>query len=218
MEQGVYYGCAEDALQRSIYLVHIITLLFTLYNYYNKIITRWQTLGGRVTNFITGVQEKLQRIRDRLDSLLFLFSWVKTYGELALLYAEDLSVFIRRRNRFQPVRYRHIDDLGRRDCYSWFGLSHHDLRRLFVHWRTPDTFRTSSGSVFGGEKCFLIMLLHMIKGTPFTDMARHTFGGDPRRMLDMFDLMIGHLYFTFYNKISGTSFRQWIPQHLHRCR
>jgi len=29
--------------------------------------------------------------------------------------------------------------------------------------------------------------------------------------------MIDHLYYTFYNKISGTSLSQWIPTHLHRC-
>ena len=49
-------------------------------------------------------------------------------------------------------------------------------------------------------------------------MARHTFGGDPREMSKIFDLMVDHLYVTFYNKISGTSLGQWIPEHLDRCR
>ena len=34
----------------------------------------------------------------------------------------------------------------------------------------------------------------------------------------MFDLMVDHLYMTFYNKISGTSLEQWIPRYLDRCR
>lgn len=62
------------------------------------------------------------------------------------------------------------------------------------------------------------MLYHMIKGTPFTEMARHTCGGDPREFSKMYCLMIDHLYLTFYNKISGTSMEQWIPIHLNRCR
>ena len=49
-------------------------------------------------------------------------------------------------------------------------------------------------------------------------MARHTFGGDPRRFSEMFNLMVDHLYFTFYNKISGTSMDQWVPRYLDRCR
>lgn len=34
----------------------------------------------------------------------------------------------------------------------------------------------------------------------------------------MFNLMINHLYITFYNKMSGTSLDQWIPTHLNACR
>jgi hypothetical protein len=49
-------------------------------------------------------------------------------------------------------------------------------------------------------------------------MARHTFGGDPRRMSDMFECMVNHLYVTFYNKVSGTSLNQWLPRHLLTCR
>ena len=62
------------------------------------------------------------------------------------------------------------------------------------------------------------MLFHMIKGTPFTEMVRHTFGGDPCCLLRMYQVMIDHLYVTFYNKISGTSMDQWIPLHLSICR
>jgi hypothetical protein len=91
------------------------------------------------------------------------------------------------------------------------------LRQLFVSWRIPETFTASSHHVFGGEKCFIIMLFHMIKGTPFTDMSRHTFGGDSRWLSTMNKLVIDHLYLTFNNKISGTSLDQLIPTHLDRC-
>lgn len=43
-------------------------------------------------------------------------------------------------------------------------------------------------------------------------------GGGPRSFSNMFDQMIYHLYFHFYNKISGTSLDQWIPSQLHTCR
>jgi hypothetical protein len=45
-----------------------------------------------------------------------------------------------------------------------------------------------------------------------------TFGGDARDFSKMFHLIIDHLYWTFYNKISGTSLTQWIPVDFHRCR
>ena len=34
----------------------------------------------------------------------------------------------------------------------------------------------------------------------------------------MFEIMVNHIYFTFYNKISGTSLDQWVPAHLDTCR
>ena len=49
-------------------------------------------------------------------------------------------------------------------------------------------------------------------------MTRHSFSGDPHDMSNFFDTMVDHLYGTFYNKISGTSLGQWIPEHLHRRR
>ena len=60
------------------------------------------------------------------------------------------------------------------------------------------------------------MMFHLTKGSPFTDMSR-TFGGDPRDYSIMHDLMIRHLYYTFYNKISGKSIQQWIPNHINQC-
>ena len=76
----------------------------------------------------------------------------------------------------------------------------------------------SSRHVYQGEECFLVMLFHLNKGTPYTAMVRSIFGGGPRRLSQMFDIMIDHLYFTFYNKISWTSLGQWIPRHLDTCR
>ena len=58
----------------------------------------------------------------------------------------------------------------------------------------------------------------MTKGAPFTEMARFVFGGDPRRLSEMNDLFISYAYNAFYNKISGTSLDQWLPDKLDLCR
>ena len=218
MEQEVYYTHAEDALAQSLYLAQVIALLLTPYHYFSSMMNNWQRHGNIASDVISDVQEKLCQIKERIETMLFLVRWIISYGELSLLYAEDITIFIRRRNRFQPPRFRRIEEINRQDCYIWFGLNPHDLMRLFWSWRCPDVLRTSDRHVFTGEECFIIFLFHMIKGTPFTEMARHTFGGDPRYLSNMFELMIDHLYMTFYNKISGTSLGQWIPRYLNRCR
>jgi hypothetical protein len=104
------------------------------------------------------------------------------------------------------------------DCYTWFGHYPHNLRRLYLHLRVPKTFVVTTGRIHEGEECFMVYLYHLTKGTPFTEMARFVFGGDPRRLSEMNDLFINHLYFTFYNKISGNSMSQWIPCSLHSYR
>jgi hypothetical protein len=48
--------------------------------------------------------------------------------------------------------------------------------------------------------------------------TKEILGGDARQYSDMFDLVNDHIYYTFYNKISGTCFSQWLPEHVHRCR
>jgi hypothetical protein len=49
-------------------------------------------------------------------------------------------------------------------------------------------------------------------------MARFVFGGDPHRLSEMNDLFIAYSYNTFFNKISGTSLNQWLPDKLDLCR
>ncbi len=72
--------------------------------------------------------------------------------------------------------------------------------------------------MFGGEECFIVFLHHMIQGKSFTSMARELFWGDPRNLSKMFDAMNDHLYNLFYNKISGTSLKQWVPSKVDLCR
>ena len=215
MEQELYYTLAVRILERCIYLANIICLLFTIHNHYNTMVAYCRSLGRCAADAIAARADYIKHITNRV---MLLMGWIMAYGELCLLRAEDLSIYIRRRNRFGPKRFRRLDDISIDDCYAWFGLHRSDLRRMYQHWRVPDRFRTPSRHTFTGEECFIILLYHMEVGEAFTRMARNVFGGDPRDFSKMCDVMIEYLYHLFYNKISGTSLSQWIPEHLDRCR
>ena len=208
MMRDVLYDQAEDFLIHSLILGRVITTLLLLSKHV------FANQSAQLDNiFRREFMAKISRIVTRLH---FILRWTKSYAELALLYAEDLSIFNRRRHQNTPKRFRKIDDIDSDMCYSWFGLGHYDVSHLYLSWRIPDFFRASSGQVFSGEECFIIPIFHMRKGSPFIEMSE-TFGGDAPDFSKMFHLMIDHLYCTFYNKISGTSLTQWIPVHLHCC-
>ncbi len=92
------------------------------------------------------------------------------------------------------------------------------MHLLVLHLRVPSTFTTPTGLVYTGEECFMIYLYHVINGSPFTEMARFIFGGDPRRLSEANILFINHGHNTFFNKISGTSMEQWLPRDLDLCQ
>lgn len=215
MEQEVYSASAEDILHRSIAIANIIAILFILHNHYIRSIATSYWISNELKD---AIRAKMKRIKCQIDRLISLMSWVVSYGEMALLYAEDLTIFIRPRNRFKPERFRRLDEISRGDCDAWFGISPFRLRQLFIHWRIPPTFTSSSRHVYAGEEAFIIFLYHIEQGEPFTKMARDKFGGDPRSFSKMSDAMIDYLYYTFYNKISGTSLDQWLPRYLDDCR
>ena len=128
MEQEVYYLFAEDALERGTLMAHLLVLILGIYNrLYGKIVC-W--IGY---DFITAaVNAQRVQIKSIMQQLILLITWTRAYGEMALLYAEDLTVFIRQRHQFDAHRFRSIDVIDRQDCYVWFGLSPNDLRRLFI--------------------------------------------------------------------------------------
>ena len=220
LDQEVLFNVAERALERSFVLVQLLLSMYATYIRYHAIVARWQRYGSiAMEDAIAAVQSRMLNIRCAMKRLVLIMRWILCYGEMALLHVEDLLIFIRRRNRFQPKRNRTIDEIGNDDCYMWFGRNNNrELRLLFRHWRIPHTFRTPSRHVFQGEECFIIFLHHICTGKPFTYMAHDDFGGDPRDFSKMFDQMTYHLYYHFYNKISGTSLGQWIPSQLTICR
>jgi hypothetical protein len=49
-------------------------------------------------------------------------------------------------------------------------------------------------------------------------MAHFVFGGNPQSFLEMNNMLIHHVYNTFYNKIFRTSLNQWLPEKLDMCQ
>ena len=220
MEAEVHYNFAENAAFDSFYILEMLLLLLPLHQRLSNLMASWQQIQGIGIEVLKSLKEKIQQLWKSMDHLLLLMRWISCYGEMAMLYAEDLTVFVRPHTpRFQPKRYQHLSDINRDDYDSWYGLTPDAFRRLFVHWRIPEHLQSRTNrEIFGGEECVIIFLFHLIKGTTYTEMARHTFGGDPRTFSRMFDVMVDHLYFKFYNKISGISLDQWIPRYLETCR
>jgi hypothetical protein len=167
-------------------MAHLLVIILGIYNQLHAKIVCW--IGYDVIT--AAVNAQIVQIKSMMQQLILLITWTRAYGDIALLHAEDLTVFICQRHRFNAHRFRSIQVIDRQDCYVWFGLCPNDLRRLFLSFRIPPTFVTTSRHSYGAEECFIIMLFHIIKGTPFTEMARHTFRGDPRCLSRMYQVMI----------------------------
>ncbi len=91
MEREVYYLFAEDALKRGTLMAHLLVLILGIYNRLRAKIACW--IGY---DFITAaVNAQLVQIKSMMQQLISLITWTRAYGEMALLYAEDLTVFIR---------------------------------------------------------------------------------------------------------------------------
>ena len=207
-----FFDCALDYLQSMVYLQAMNTRL-------RLFVRQWdEVIGENVGVAVSEAREMMKRIQRIFDELELLVACLMSLAEISYLQVEDLTVFIRRRNRFSPKRNRRIDEISRDDCYTWFGQNHTNIHLLIRHLRLPRTFTTPTGVVYTGEECFLVYLYHVIKGSHFTEMARFVFGGDPRRLSEANMLFVNHGYTTFYNKISGTSLEQWIPSELDFCR
>ncbi len=221
MQIEMFYHIADSMMNRGLYLGHVIVLIAMLYQRYNTLLRRLESSGAvdALSRSIAQLRLLVKRTKETFERISFVMTWIISYGELALLAAEDLSFFIRRPHRFHPKRNRTIDDISQRDCYLFYGgMNKRELRLLYRHWRIPDQFRSPHRHVFTGEECFLTFLYHIMKGSPFTEMSRHVFGGDPRHFSYMFNVMNDHVYTTFYHKVSGASLNMWLPQQVHHFR
>jgi hypothetical protein len=176
-------------------------------------------VGDSTRYYSTSIWTKMESIKICVDKLLFLMRWILAHGEIAILQAEDLSIYIQRRHQFHPIEHRRLVDISEQDCYMWFSQNHENMQHLMIHLCIPNTItHPLDGAVFTGEECFLMWLYHMTKGVPFTKMACFVFGGDLRRRSEINEEFISYAYNKFNNKISGTSLSQWISNKLDSCR
>jgi hypothetical protein len=60
-------------------------------------------------NYASVIRAKMQDIKECNETLFFHISWILAHGEITLLYAEDLSVYIRRRHQFHPADHRKLE-------------------------------------------------------------------------------------------------------------
>ena len=137
--------------------------------------------------------------------------WLTCHLEMVYLDIEDKLYFVHRQRRFTTPRFREISSLeDQSQSEQMFGFRVHQLHLLKAHWRIPQVMR-SQGRVFTGEEAMLVFLYHIRSGTPNTQIARETFGGDPRMFTHYIRSIVDHLYSNFYHKISGDSMSMWVP-------
>ena len=75
----------------------------------------------------------MKDIKKCVETLFFHIRWILAHGEIVLLYAEDLSVYVRRRHRFHPADHRKLGDISEADWYTRFSQNHENMRRLLLH-------------------------------------------------------------------------------------
>jgi hypothetical protein len=122
MEQETYYRYAEVAVERVVFILHLVLLNQATYVALHLLVR--QLSGVSVANMASVVKvarAKMKQIMGAVHHLLFVVRWIWAHGKIALLHAEDLTVFICRRHCFGLVCWRRIDDLPYQDCYTWFG-------------------------------------------------------------------------------------------------
>ncbi len=136
-------------------------------------------MGKNMGRAFEEAREMMTHVQAIVNELEVLVACLMVLAEIAYLHVEDLSVFTRRRTWFSPRQNRRVEDISGDECYTWFGQNHTNKHLLILHLRVPLTFTTPTGAVYTREECFLIYLYHVIKGSPFTEMAHFVFGGDP---------------------------------------
>jgi hypothetical protein len=96
-------------------------------------------IGNSMGNYTSAIWAKIQDIKECVENIIFLVRWIFAHGEIALLYAEDLSVYVWRKHQFCPKAHRKLDDISELDCYAWFSQNHKNMHHILLHLRVPDT-------------------------------------------------------------------------------
>ena len=102
MEQETYYRYAKVAVQRVTYILQLILLHQASYVSLRASISRWSGVAS-MERTVAIARESIEKIMAVVNRLFFVVRWIRAHGEVALLYAKDLTVFVQRRHRFPPI-------------------------------------------------------------------------------------------------------------------
>jgi hypothetical protein len=93
MEQETYYRYAEVAVQCVTYILQLILLHQASYVTLRMTIGRWSGIAS-MASAIASAWGKMRQIMNMVSWMFFIARWIQAHGEIALLYAKDLTVFI----------------------------------------------------------------------------------------------------------------------------
>ena len=138
MEKETHYRYAEVAVQHVTYILQLILFHQASYVSLCASITRWSGIAS-MARAVAIAREKVEKTMAAVNRLLLLVRWIQAHNEVALLYAEDLTVFVFRRYWITPRRFRRIEDVLHQDCYTWFGhYPHKSILPLSTLEGSPD--------------------------------------------------------------------------------
>ncbi len=92
MDQQTHYGYALLSLLQALQVFQLVLLLlanFTRLQWYVNGVG--DSISNQTTNMILS---KMKSIKEYVELLLFHLRWILAHGEIAFLYAEDLSIYI----------------------------------------------------------------------------------------------------------------------------
>ncbi len=88
MEQETYYRYAEEAVERVVFILHLVLLHQASYVALRSLVGRWS--GVSVANMASDVETaraKMKRMLDAVHHLLFVLRWIWALGKIAWLHA-----------------------------------------------------------------------------------------------------------------------------------
>ena len=95
MEQETYYRYAEEAVERVVFILHLVLLHQASYVALRSLVGQWCGVSvANVASVVETARVKMKQMLDAVHHLLFVLRWIQALGEIALLHAEDLTVFI----------------------------------------------------------------------------------------------------------------------------
>jgi hypothetical protein len=93
MEQETYYRYAEVAVQHVTYILQLILLHQASYVSLRASISHWSGVAS-MERTVAIACESIEKIMAAVNRMFFVARWIQKHGEVALLYAEDLTVFV----------------------------------------------------------------------------------------------------------------------------